>query len=215
MSETQVKPARVLQVASQMPMLLFGITVGRLLLVPVIIVSFGAAQLVTIGTLTAFVIADLFDGVVARRYGADDPGRRTLDSLIDRFSIWPVYVAVTLSGFLPLLFLVALVTRDLYCGHCCYRIIRERMVVIKADWLYRALNLSLAIWVGIAPFTGNQVRTGSFLAILAFSALVAFDLRRSAEVVRRLPDYIRFEVVPAGELRAMHRSLGVRRLRSA
>lgn len=186
---------------SRTPSVLLAWTLGRLALVPIIIVSFGVSPILTATALTAFVLADLYDGVLARQLGADDPARRILDSLVDRAAIWAVYGAVTLAGFLPPVFLVALLARDLYCGYQCQKIVRARNVAIRADWMYRGLNLMLAGWVVAAPLLHTQLRLGLFTAILAASAVVAVDLKRAVSTVIGMPSSVSAAVIPAGDIR--------------
>ena len=185
----------------KVPGVLLALTLGRLALVPVIILSFDGVPAITAAALAAFIAVDLFDGVLARWVGADDPPRRALDSIVDRLSIWPVYGAVTLAGFLPPALFVALFARDLYCAYWCYRIVGDRDVAIRADWMYRALNLMLAAWIVLAPFASARLRDVLFVGVLVFSVVVAVDLKRSAVLVLQMPNHVRGVVISAGVLR--------------
>jgi phosphatidylglycerophosphate synthase len=180
---------------------LLGWTLGRLGLIPIVIVSLGISPPLTAVALAAFVLADLYDGVLARQLSADGPSRRVLDSVVDRISIWAVFIAVVLAGYLSVVLLALLLLRDLYCGVLCYEMLRKRNVAIRADWLYRALNLMLAAWVVIAPTTTSATRSILFLAVLGFSIFVAADLRQSIEKILRMQPPVRDAVLAAGELR--------------
>jgi len=186
------------------PASLLTLTLGRLFFVPVIILSFDRAPAVTAGALVAFILLDLYDGVLARQQNADDPPRRVLDTVVDRLSIWPVYVAITLLGFLPPILLLLFFARDLYCAYWCHRILTAREVVIRADWMYRSLNLMLAGWVIAAPFLQAPILNALFVGILGFSVAVALDLKRSAVTILRKPAHVRSAVLPAGALRTQH-----------
>jgi len=185
---------------SQIPFVLLAWTLGRLGLVPVVIGAFVISPPLTAVALMVFVAADLYDGVLARDLDADGPSRRVLDSLVDRIAIWSVLVAVSLAGYLPPLLLGLLVIRDLYCALWCYRMLSTRNIAIRADWLYRTLNLMLAGWVVIAPLIGSTSRSVAFIAILAFSVLVAVDLRRCVVRVLTTPS-VRDAVLGASALR--------------
>lgn len=187
------------------PRELIALTLGRLLLIPLIIVSLNVLPAVTFSALVIFVLLDLYDGVAARRLGADDVARRVLDSAVDRISIWSVYVAAALIGLLPLPLLLLLAARDLYCGYWCYRLIAERDIAIKADWLYRSLNLALAGWIVVAPLVNPGLRMEFFLAICIYSAVVAMDLRRSIGIALEMSADIRSRVIPAHTLRRTKR----------
>lgn len=187
---------------AQMPPVLLAWTLGRLGLVPIIIGAFVVSPLLTAIALAAFIAADLFDGVLARDLDADGPSRRVLDSLVDRVAIWSVLIAVSLAGYLPPLLLGLLLIRDLYCARWCYRMVSARNVAIRADWLYRGLNLTLAGWVAMAPLIGNTGRIAMFTGILAFAVLVAVDLRRCVGKVLAAPPSVRDLVLRAGALRS-------------
>jgi phosphatidylglycerophosphate synthase len=182
--------------------LLLGFTVGRLALIPGVIVSFLASSPApTTALLLLFIAADVLDGVLARRLEADGPSRRALDSIVDRVAIDACLVAAWASGAMPLLILCGLLARDLYLAILCQRMISEREVAIKADWLYRSLNLGIAGWALLAPFVSQGVRTALAAALLAFSLIVARDLKSSVAKVLAGPADLRNLVVDAGWLR--------------
>jgi phosphatidylglycerophosphate synthase len=182
--------------------LLAVVTLARLAIVPVVIASFMTEPLVTTIALIAFVVADVYDGVLARRYDTDDADRRALDSIVDRLTIDLCLVGAFFAGALPLVLLLALLARDLYCSAICGVMMRERRVAIKADWLYRALNVSVAAWAITAPFVSQSLRTTLAALLVAASIIVAVDLTRSVRRVLTAPQRIRNLVVGAGALRS-------------
>ncbi len=188
-----------------MPTSLALLTVGRLALVPPMILSVDGPTAVMAVLLTVFVVADQLDGVVARRFDADDPARRTLDSIIDRVAIWAVYSASVLAGLLPVALLLLLVARDTYCAYQCGRIIAGPGIAIKADWLYRGLNLTLAGWILAAPHTGADLRQALFGLILVAAVAVAVDLTRSVSWVLDRSGQFSSQVISATQLRCMRR----------
>lgn len=178
------------------------VTVGRLFLVPLIVVSIGAGDRVfTAVALTAFVVADYFDGVVARRRTGDGPTRRAIDSISDRLAIWAVYLTMTIVGYLPLVLFLVLLARDIYCALQVCRLMRSRYVAIGADWPYRVLNGLLALWVIFAPRLPGGVRAAAFVGLLTLGAFVMMDLRRAVRQILAAPGYVSGIVVPAGDLR--------------
>lgn len=180
---------------------LTALTLGRLVFVPVIIASFTVSAALTTVALLLFIAADVFDGVVARRHEADGPARRALDSIVDRVAIDACLVGAWLGGVLPLPILCALLARDLYLALLCRRMMSVRGVAIKADWLYRSLNLAIAAWAIAVPFVSPDVRVGLALGLLVFSVVVAVDLIRAVRIVLSSPSRIRNVVVEAGWLR--------------
>lgn len=181
--------------------LLLGITVGRLALIPGVIASFLVSPAITTAFLLLFIAADVFDGVLARRFEADGPSRRALDSIVDRLAIDACLVAAWASGAMPLLVLGGLLARDLYLAALCRKMVKERKVAIKADWLYKLLNLAIAAWALLAPFVSQETRTVLAAALLGFSLLVARDLKNSISKVLKGPPELRNVVVDAGVLR--------------
>jgi phosphatidylglycerophosphate synthase len=138
-----------------------------------------------------FIVADVYDGVLARRRDADGPARRALDSIVDRLAIDACLIGACASGMLPLPLLCGFLARDVYLALLCRRMVRERRVAIKADWLYRSLNLAVAAWGMTAPFVFAEGRVALGAALLAFSLLVARDLNRAVRLVLSAPPRLR------------------------
>jgi phosphatidylglycerophosphate synthase len=180
-------------------------TLIRLLLIPVVIGTFMVAPLLTTLSLFAFMLADLYDGMLARKLGADDVGRRALDSMVDRIAIDACLVAAFFAGALPMVLLCAFLGRDIYLAFVCGRMIRMRRVVIKADLVHRSLSFLFAVWAVAVPFISPSVRTGFALFIFAVAIAVAVDVTRSARVVINAPADVRDAVLVAHSLRKQAR----------
>jgi phosphatidylglycerophosphate synthase len=176
-------------------------TLARLALIPAIIATLGRAPAVTAIAVCAFVVADVHDGVLARRHDADGPARRSLDSIVDRVAIDACLIAAACIGTLPPVLLVAFLLRDGYCAAQCTRMVRRRRVAIKADWVYRSYNVSIAAWGVSIPYLGHDVAVLLAAALLAGSAVVAWDLTRLVAVVLAAPPGVRGIVVSATALR--------------
>lgn len=160
-------------------------TVGRLLLVPIMISTFMVKPAITTLVLLVFMFADLADGVVARHLGADDRFRRAADSIVDRVAIDSCLVAACVNGVLPWPVLAGVLARDLWCGAVCAHLLRARGVVIKGDLPYKALAASFGVWALLAPFVAATFRNDMAGAILAFAVVVAIDFTRAAYFVLR------------------------------
>ncbi len=181
--------------------LLLGLTLARLALVPLFVATFLVVPAITTMALTLFIVADIYDGVLARRFDADGPTRRALDSIVDRIGIDAFLIGACVAGALPLPLLLALLARDLYCAVICTVMMHGRSVAIKADWVYRSLNLSVAAWALTAPFLSQTTRTVFAVALLAASIAVAIDLTRSVRRVMHAAPEMRDRVIRAGDLR--------------
>jgi phosphatidylglycerophosphate synthase len=182
---------------------LAALTLSRLLLVPVIVLTFLKAPSLTSVAIIAFVVADIYDGVLARRNGSDGPWRRALDSSVDRIGIDAGMVGAYVAGLLPLPLLMALIARDLYCAAICGRMLRRRGVAIKADWVYRSLNVFVAAGALAAPFLPPGLWVALTGGLLLAAIVVAIDLTRLVGSVESASPRFRDVVVPAGEIRAM------------
>jgi phosphatidylglycerophosphate synthase len=177
------------------------LTVGRLALIPLVILWVTSKPFASATALAVFIGADIYDGVIGRQRGTDGPSRRALDSIVDRIAIDTVYIALTLRGLLPAEFLAFMLVRDVYCAYQCNRM-WPRLVAIRADWMYKVLNLSLAAWVVAVPLAGAGLRDGLALLMLSYATLVAVDLTRGVNDVLAMPDHVRRTVISAGALRA-------------
>jgi len=187
--------------ASRVEILLFALTLARLGFIPAIVASFLTLPAVTALAVGLFIVVDLFDGILARRLNSDTPLRRSVDSIVDRLTIDTCLIAAGLAGALPLPILFALLVRDAYLALLCGNMVRQRRVAIKADWLYRSLNLCVAAWALAAPFVSSAAAGVLALALLAFSLVVAADLTIQVAKVLAAPSAVRDTVIGAGELR--------------
>lgn len=182
--------------------LLTAFTIARLAFIPPVAITFMADPAVTAACLGAFMIADLYDGVLARRFDADGPRRRALDSVVDRIAIDVCLVAAYAAGAMPLVVLVGLLARDLYCSALCAWMFRRRRAAIGADLLYRGLSFLVAVWALAAPFMTQTGRTVAAAALLGLAVAVAIDLTRGVRQVIASPQDLAGRVIPAGALRA-------------
>ncbi len=179
-------------------------TVARLSLVPVIVLSFMKVPVVATAAIVLFVVADIFDGLLARSRSADGPIRRGLDSVVDRAGIDAGIVGAYLAGILPLFLLIPLLARDAYCALLCARMFYRRRIAIKADWMYRGLNLTVAAGAISAPFVPAELWAWLAGLMLLLSIVVAIDLTRSVVSVERASPSLRDAVLRAGALRRRH-----------
>lgn len=193
----QSRPGRKVDVA------LGALTLARLLFVPAIVLTFLNAPLLTGLAIAGFVLADIYDGILARRNGGDGPWRRALDSTVDRIGIDAGMVGAYVAGLLPLPLLIALIARDLYCAAICARMLHRRGVAIKADWVYRSLNACVALGAMAAPFISSTLWVTLAWGLVVAAMLVAIDLTRLVRKAESAAPLVRDLVIPAGELRAM------------
>lgn len=180
-------------------------TVARLVLVPVIVIGFIKEPLVGSAAIAVFAVADLIDGIVARRLGADDHVRRAADSAIDRVAINAGLIAACIAGALPPVLLAAFLLRDLICGAFAAWLLQSYGVVIKGDIFYRLLTGSFAAWALAAPLIDGPSRTIGAGAVLALSLAVAVDQLLSSRHIRHSQAGAYRGLVTANALRAARR----------
>jgi hypothetical protein len=84
--------------------------------------------------------------------------------------------------------------------------LKERWVAIRADWIYKGLNLSLAGWIVAAPFLATGARQAILVCIVAWGIAVAVDLSRAVTQVRSPRSLHRNAVLCAGTLRRARRA---------
>lgn len=177
-------------------------TVARLALIPPVIATFMVHPAVTAACLGAFMFADLFDGVLARRFDADGPGRRALDSVTDRVAIDACLIGAWTTGAMPGLVLVGFLTRDLLCSALSTWMFCRRRAAIKADILYQGLSFLVGIWALAAPLLTQVQRAWTAILLLGFAFVVAADLARGVRRVVASPRDIEGTLIPAASLRA-------------
>ena len=89
------------------------ITLGRILLVPLVVwaIASGRMQLAFLLFLAA-AISDLVDGFLAKRFGMKTELGAYLDPLADKVLIVSIYVTLGITGVIPLWIVILVVSRD-------------------------------------------------------------------------------------------------------
>lgn len=122
-----------------------GATAARLLLLGPLVAAITASHVAWTAAALVFVVgADVFDGVVARRYGVDSPSRRVFDAVIDRLSIHGASLAVALvePRFAPVT--AVLLVRDVAQGLIAVRVLRLRRRILRGRRWHGASSLANA-----------------------------------------------------------------------
>ncbi len=90
------------------------ITIGRLLIVPLVVVMIGQGQWATAFLLfVAAGASDAVDGFIARRFDRRSEFGAYLDPLADKALIVSIYVALGIAGALPISLVILVVSRDI------------------------------------------------------------------------------------------------------
>lgn len=150
------------------------LTLGRLVLTACLWVAVRHGLGWTTIALIAVIMADIFDGVGARRLGVDGVQRRFLDAAVDRFSIHSVYAAALwvhpqyCAWYWPLL------ARDVAVIAGYFALVRPGGQIITGSSWHRWSSLSLAL-LGLMVVAEVQlaVTLAAILAITAAYVLLA------------------------------------------
>ncbi|TCT08195.1 CDP-alcohol phosphatidyltransferase family protein [Aquabacter spiritensis] len=128
------------------------ITLGRILLVPVVVWAIASGEIqLAFWLFLAAGVSDALDGFLAKRFGMQTELGAYLDPLADKALLISIYVSLSVVGLIPRWVAIAVVTRD--------------VMIIGAV----LLSVLLARPVHIRPLVVSKVNT---LAQIAFAALV-------------------------------------------
>ena len=90
------------------------VTLGRILLVPVVVWAITAGEMrIAFLLFLAAGITDAIDGFLAKRFGMSTELGAYLDPLADKAMLVSIYVMLAVAGTLPLWLVIAVVSRDL------------------------------------------------------------------------------------------------------
>ena len=122
------------------------ITLGRLALLPALGLTIVYRPSIAWIWVATVILADVFDGVLARRLGADTITRRALDATVDRFTIHASFaVAVAVHPiFLPVY--LPLLVRDAFALGASGYLMQQRPVLLLGGHLHKASSLSCALF---------------------------------------------------------------------
>ncbi|MFV0434096.1 MAG: CDP-alcohol phosphatidyltransferase family protein [Leucobacter sp.] len=152
-------------VAPTMPVLL---TFGRIPLVVGMAVAFMlGAPWVSVAFLSIFVVADIFDGDVARKLNLETSLRRLADGVIDRLSVHFVLGIVAVSVELLWIPWALLAIRDAFQALIGLRVLREKRIVVAGAKWHRVYTVAIALWGSVVMLTGDVQGIGAGIVALA------------------------------------------------
>jgi phosphatidylglycerophosphate synthase len=146
-------------------------TMTRLVLSPLLV----AAVIIRSDTLVIlvtglYVLADVGDGMLARRAGEETGRRRQIDALVDRFTIHSAYLALAVvSGAVSIVW-IGLIAKDLIQLPLAQRA-RARGYIASGGGAHKLVGV-LAASVGAALASGAPVPT-AFLVLMSAGMLMA------------------------------------------
>ncbi len=166
------------------------ITIGRLIIVPLLIVMIGQERWMV--AFVIFVVAGVSDGVdgfIARRFDMRSELGAYIDPLADKALLVSVFVALGFNGLLPVWLIVMAVSRDiLIVGGVILSWMLGHPIGMHPLWVSKANTLAQILLVaivlgeragigGLHPLIGPAVLVAGGLTIASTAAYVAQWLR--------------------------------------
>lgn len=136
-------------------------------------VILGQSPYITLVWLTAIVVSDIGDGVIARRIAADNTRRRIADAVVDRLSIHGAMIALALAVPGAVWLILAVFIRDVVLIAFNLWVLIHKRAIVTVSKVHKAGTLLYAVLYGVALF---PVSSWSWLAAAAISAIVWFLL---------------------------------------
>jgi len=158
------------------------ITIGRILLVPVIVWAIASGQM-----LVAFLVfllagvSDAVDGFLAKRFGMASELGAFLDPLADKALLVSIYVALGIADALPQWLVILVVSRDiLIIGGIMVSWLVGRPIPVKPHFVSK-LNTAAQIFLAglVLAVLGLHLDTG-WLLTLAIAVVAALTLLSAA-----------------------------------
>lgn len=143
------------------------ITLGRILLVPVIVWAIAANQL-AIACVLFFIagVSDAIDGFLAKRFGMQSELGAMLDPLADKALLVSIYVALAIEAQLPGWIVILVVSRDIII-----------VAAVIVSWLFDRPIAMKPHMLSKLNTVAQVVLAGLVLASLAFSfSIRPFDM---------------------------------------
>jgi phosphatidylglycerophosphate synthase len=133
--------------------------------------------------LSVFIVWDVADGWVARRFGEDGPLRRSADAVVDRAAIFGVLAVLVAVRPASLPWVLALVVVDAAVAASSWRCLRSTGVVAVGSRVHDASSLAVAAF-GILASAGSDLAWKAGLLAVALRCLGAADLVRAHGALR-------------------------------
>ncbi|HEX3708395.1 MAG TPA: CDP-alcohol phosphatidyltransferase family protein [Pseudolabrys sp.] len=90
------------------------ITLGRILLVPIVVWAIASGQLgIAFILFVAAGVSDAVDGYLAKRFGMTTELGAYLDPLADKALIVSIYITLSINGIIPIWLVILVVSRDI------------------------------------------------------------------------------------------------------
>ena len=160
------------------------LTVIRLFLVPLFVVLFfTVAPILALPISWLAAITDVLDGYLARRNGWISRFGKILDPIADKLMQGALLFSLVIGGFLPWLFAIPFVLKELAQGVCGFLMLRRRRVVVVSRWygkvaltlFHLAVNFTVVFFALLRPTPqGMKIVIGVLWALALGFMMFAF-----------------------------------------
>ncbi|HEY1364397.1 MAG TPA: CDP-alcohol phosphatidyltransferase family protein [Xanthobacteraceae bacterium] len=150
------------------------ITLGRILLVPVVVWAITAGEMrVAFALFVAAGVSDAVDGFLAKRFGMTTRLGAYLDPLADKAMLVSIYVALGISGAIPRWLVILVVSRDIMIVSAVILSWLVDKPVQPKPLLVSKLNTVAQILLACLVLAALGFRFDAELAVSLLTALVA------------------------------------------
>ncbi|MDB5168921.1 MAG: hypothetical protein JWO41_277 [Candidatus Saccharibacteria bacterium] len=132
-----------------------------------------------LGSMAIFLLADHFDGVLARKMGVDTPKRRVIDAMVDRAAIAMNFAALAVVNEEARPFIGLLAAREAVVGMANWHVLKETGAVVQGAGAQKLGSLSVALF-GVAGAQYPEFTDAAGIATVAINTVLATEYVENA-----------------------------------
>ncbi len=146
-----------------------------------------ASPYLSVALLVAVIVADIGDGVVARKLGVDTNGRHVLDAVVDRITIHTT--AALVMWLIPetIWIVMPVIVRDIVLILRNWWLLKAKRVIITPGNIHRAGTVLYAVLFATVLFTTGPVAIWMSIVISAVVWFLLLDYLRAGKLVPSHP----------------------------
>lgn len=167
-------------------LLLIGVTVSRLGLAYGLVNAVDGPFMASAPWLTAIVLADVPNGILARRLGADTPLRRIADSVVDRITVGSAFVAFLAARPEFWIMLAPIMIRGAIVGTISATCLLFKGTIVTGRNAHKLGSLSVAL-MGFLFLAHSPLVWAAAVIAWILSYWLLFDYARSWKTVLSEP----------------------------
>lgn len=146
-----------------------------------------ASPYTSVAWLVAVIIADIGDGVLARRLGVDTNGRHVLDAVVDRLTIHTTAALVMWMMPETIWLLTPVIVRDVVLILRNWWLLKAKRVIITPGNIHRTGTVLYAVLFATILFTTGPVAIWVSVVISAVVWFLLLDYLRAGNLVPSYP----------------------------